>query len=372
MYNFTTSRPVESSHKCDIWLIVSVILLWGFGICTLYICSSYVLNGANALKTQLICSAIGFAGMIFFALLDMKHIQKLVVVIVFVAIILCILAAYGPLSVEKNGGKRWIALPGGNSFQPSELLKLAVILYLANFFDKEYDKPEEDKFVLPAVAMFFLMLGTVVIQKNLSTTLLIGFVGLMMFVVSKSKVKWILPVSLIVIPLIILLIFTEEYRLKRFIGFFNPSANEMSLNYQANKAKMAINRGGMWGTGIGSGLSSFTSVPFVAEDYIFVVIAQQLGFFGVILYTSLISFFAWRGYLAAFRCPNRFAAYGTFGIITIIIIQSLLHCMVVAGVAPSTGLPLPFFSKGGSSELMVLTMCGFVLNTSRCEEKSVF
>ena len=166
MYNFTTSRPVESSHKCDIWLIVSVILLWGFGICTLYICSSYVINGANALKTQLICSAIGFAGMIFFALLDMKHIQKLVVVIVFVAIILCILAAFGPLSVEKNGGKRWIALPGGNSFQPSELLKLAVILYLANFFDKEYDKPEEDKFVLPAVAMFFLMLGTVVIQKK--------------------------------------------------------------------------------------------------------------------------------------------------------------------------------------------------------------
>ena len=87
---------------------------------------------------------------------------------------------------------------------------------------------------------------------------------------------------------------------------------------------------------------------------------------------SLISFFAWRGYLAAFKCPNRFAAYGTFGIITIIVIQSLLHCMVVAGVAPSTGLPLPFFSKGGSSELMVLTMCGFVLNTSRCEEKSLF
>ena len=191
-----------------------------------------------------------------------------------------------------------------------------------------------------------------------------------MFFVSGAKLKWIWPFLMLTIPLAIILITSEQYRMERIIGFLNPEEGASSFNYQVNASKNAITAGGFWGTGIGRGLSKLDSIPEVQADYIFAGWTESMGFFGVVLYFALLGFFTWRGYKTAFNCPSRFAAYGSFGCVTTIVFQSIVNCMVVCGIIPSTGIPLPFFSVGGSSIIVTLAMCGFVLNASRCEEKN--
>ena len=191
-----------------------------------------------------------------------------------------------------------------------------------------------------------------------------------MFFVAGAKLKWVFPFMIFAIPVGILVITSEQYRIERIIGFLKPSEGGQSFNYQANAAKTTISAGGIWGAGIGKGLTKLNSIPEVQADYIFAGWTEAMGYVGVIAFVALLVFFAWRGYKAAVNCPDRFAAYGCFGCVSIIVMQSLINLMVVCGLLPSTGIPLPFFSVGGSSIIITLAMCGFILNASRCQEKA--
>lgn len=374
-YSFYAKRPGETYHKSDMWFFVSVLLLWGLGIFTLFVCSqnyaSRVFNGDSLhfVKRQLICSAVGFILFFILLLTDMKIIRKSIIFIVLISLLLCLLTFIPALSVEKNGARRWLKMPLSFSFQPSELIKFAMVLFLANYFDKQFKIENlEDRSVAPCVAGLLIFAGIVLMQKDFSTSSFILIIGILMFFVSGSKLRWIWPFLLLVIPLAVFIITTEPYRLARIIGFLKPDEYGSTFNYQANMAKKAISAGGFWGNGIGSGLIKINSIPEIQADYIFAGWSEAMGFVGVIIYIALLAFFAWRGYKAALNCPDRFAAYGAFGCVSIIFLQSLINCGVVCGLLPSTGIPLPFFSLGGSSIIMTLAMCGFILNASRCEE----
>lgn len=375
-YTFAAHKPMEKYYKCDIGFLISVLLLWGIGLFTLFVCSqSYAVRFFNNdsfyfVKRQLLCSAAGFALFFFFLFLDMESIKKLVFYLVGISIILCFCTFIDPIAIEKNGAKRWVKMPFNFSFQPSELVKFALVLYLANYFEKQFEIIDESqRDVLPCVGLFLFMVFLVLLQKDFSTSVFITIIGISMFFVSGSKLKWFWIFLLLAIPLVILLVASEQYRMERIIGYFNPDQGGSSFNYQVNASKNAITAGGIWGSGIGRGLTKLDSIPEVQADYIFAGWSEAMGFVGVILYFCLLCFFAWRGYKTAFECPSRFASYGSFGCVTIIFVQSLVNCMVVSGVLPSTGIPLPFFSVGGSSIIVTLAMCGFILNTSRCEEK---
>lgn len=373
-YTFAAHKPMENYHKCDIGFLVSVLLLWGFGLFTLFVCSqNYAVRFFNNdsfyfVKRQLLCSAAGFSLFLLFLFLDMSSIKKMVIYLVGISVVLCLMTQIDFFSVEKNNARRWIRMPFNFSFQPSELVKFVLILYLANYFEKQFEKEESQRDVLPCVGVFLFLVFLVVIQKDFSTSVFISLMGLVLFFVSGSKLKWFWPFLLLAIPVVILLVTSEQYRMERIIGFLNPDEGAGSFNYQVNASKNAIRAGGIWGAGIGRGLSKLDSIPEVQSDYIFAGWAEAMGFMGVILYLLLLGFFAWRGYKTAFECPSRFASYGSFGCVTVIFIQSLVNCMVVCGILPSTGIPLPFFSVGGSSIIVTLAMCGFILNASRCEE----
>ena len=133
-------------------------------------------------------------------------------------------------------------------------------------------------------------------------------------------------------------------------------------------AKRAISAGGVWGNGIGAGLSKINSIPEVQADYIFAGWAEAMGYIGVVLYFVLLVFFAYRGYKAAFENPDKFSALSTFGCVSAIVLQSVVNTMVVCGLLPTTGINLPFFSLGGTSIIVTLAMCGFIVNASRCEK----
>lgn len=373
---FYANKPVENYHKVDIWLLISILLLWGLGIFTLFICSQAFAekmfhNSMYFVNRQLICSLFGFVLFITFLFVDMSSIQKVVSIIVLVSIVLCLLTFIPPLSVEKNGARRWLKMPFNFSFQPSELIKLAVVLFLANYFDKqsELEDPEE-KTVFWAVIGFVLMFVLVFLQKDFSTGVFIFIVGFLLFFASGAKLTWIIPFSIVAIPALFLMISLEPYRLERIIGFLRPDEFANGVNYQILQAKRAISAGGFWGNGIGAGLVRINSIPEIQADYIFAGWTEAMGLFGVIVYIALLGFFAYRGFRTALLCPRRFDSYAAFGCVSIIVLQSLVNCAVVCGLFPTTGIPLPFFSLGGSSIIVTLAMAGIILNSSRCEEKN--
>lgn len=374
-YDFYAHKPGQTYHKCDIGFLIAFFLLWGLGMFTIFVCSQgYAIRFFNNdslyfVKRQLICSAAGFFLFIMFFVVDMNTIKNCVVYLVLFTLILCALTFIKPLSKEINGARRWIKLPFNFSFQPSELVKMSLVLYLASYFDKMEEDITGNKDVFPCVGVFLLMVILVLLQKDFSTSVFITLIGILMFFVAGQKLKWLIPFLLFAIPLAIILITSNQYRIERIIGFLKPSEGTQSFNYQTNASKAAISAGGFWGVGIGRNLSKLNSIPEVQADYIFAGWTEAMGFVGVIMYIVLLAFFAWRGYRAAFKCPDRFAAYGCFGCVSVIVIQSIVNCMVVCGLLPSTGIPLPFFSVGGSSIIVTLAMCGFILNASRCEEK---
>ena len=370
-YKFFADRSIEKYRKSDVGFLICVILLWGLGLFSLYFVSQSAAtrlfdDSLYFVKRQFICSLIGFVGFTFFAALKISAIRKLLPVIVIGTAILCLLTFIPGISLEKNGARRWIKMPFSFTLQPSELVKFALILFLANLFDKQSSIERlEDRSVLPCVIGVIFFVSLILMQKDFSTSVFIFGICLLMFLVSGMKVTWLIPLSILAIPTMILLVTLEPYRVERIIGFLKPEEGIHTFNYQSNAAKRAISAGGFWGTGIGTGLVQSNRIPEVQADYIFAGWAEAMGLIGVIAYFVLLGFFAWKGIKISLTCENRFASYGTFGCVAAIVLQSLMNCGVVCGALPSTGIPLPFFSLGGSSIIVTLSMCGFVLNASR-------
>ena len=228
-YDFYAHKPSENYHKSDIWLLISIILLWGLGMFTALVCSQgYAARFFNNdsyyfVKRQLTCSAVGLLLFFAFLLLDMESIKKLVIVIVLFTLVLCICTFIKPLSVEKNCARRLIRLPFHFTFQPSELVKFTIVIYLASYFDKLSEDVSGEKDVLPCVGVFLLMVILVLLQKDFSTSLFIILVGILMFFVAGAKLRWVFPFLLIAIPIGVMVVASEQYRIERFIGFIKPS-----------------------------------------------------------------------------------------------------------------------------------------------------
>ena len=372
-YTFYADRPIEKYRRTDKGLLVATLLLWGLGIFTLYITSPN--TGLRLfekryyfVERQLISSAIGFAGLIFFALLPVEKIRKLLMYFVMGTLVLCVLTLIPGIGEVHKGARRWIRIPFLSTFQPSELAKFAVVLYLANLFDKQNEQPDEaQKRVLPEIIGLIAFVVVIFMQKDFSTGMFVFGVGIIMFFVAGAKLSWLGPFALLAIPAAILMISIEPYRISRVAAFISPDDFTKTEGYQQFAAERAITAGGFWGQGFGSGLTKINSIPEVQADYIFAGWTEALGLLGVLAYFAALAFFAWRAFSVALSTPNRFAAYGTFGCALMIVLQSLLNCAVVSGAVPTTGIPLPFFSSGGSSLITTLCMCGFMLNASHCD-----
>lgn len=365
-------KPLEKYRQCDLSLVLLTFLLWGVGIVTLYISSGpFGLRGYNDslyfVKKQLISSVIGFGLFALLAVIKMEVLKKWLPVIVGAALILSLVTVIPGIGLERNGARRWLKI-GPMTFQASEAIKFVIIIYLANYFEKQsHISDEYEKTVFPAVLMTALMIASVILQQDMSTSIFLSILVVTMFWISGQKISWIFPVSLIVIPLAILFIVLEKYRLERIISFFNQDneAYALGANFQINAARKAITAGGFWGQGLGSGLTRLNNIPEVQSDYIFAGWVEAMGFFGVISYFALLALFAWRGIVSAVTTSSRFAAVASIGFVVSIIMQSVINVAVVGGLMPTTGIPLPFFSQGGSSILVTFAACGFLVNASR-------
>ena len=372
-YTFYPDKPLSQYKKSDTGLIVSIILMWGIGMGALYVCSSAYCgkvfgNELMLVKRQLLASAVGFAGLLFFAFAPLSKIRKILPLIMLGCIVLLLATFVPAFNEERNGAKRWVKLPFFR-FQPSELAKFAVILYLANFFDKyQRERDLEERSVFPAVVVMTLFVALIFAEKDFSTGLFLFLICLLLFFISGIKTLWLVPMAAIGLPALAMMIVWEPYRMARIAGYLHPEEFSQGVNYQTNASLRAIGAGGFWGQGIGNGLTKLNSIPEVQADYIFAGWTEAMGFVGVAIYFVILCVFAYRAYKRAFMCPSRFGAIGTFGCISAILFQSLANVAVVCGAIPSTGIPLPFLSAGGSSMIVTLCMCGFMINAARGDE----
>jgi cell division protein FtsW len=371
-YRFFPDRPVTEYKKSDTMFILCVLLLWGLGIFTIYTCSTnaamrYFSNRRYFLNRQLVSSCFGFAGFIFFAVVPMKYIRKFAFCFAVISLVLCVLALFPGIGGMRKGASRWISIPHSFSIQPSEIVKFSLVLYLAHLFDAHSSDYEENskEFVYPVAALLSFVV-VILFQRDLSTAAFVFCIGVSMFVLSGASLKWLVPFASLVIPATIGLVLMESYRITRIMAFFRPDEFSLTTGFQSSAAERAIAAGGIWGTGIGGALDKLARIPEVQTDYIFAGWATSMGLFGVTSYFILLSVFAFRGFSIAMKCPNRFASYASFCCTLSIFAQSIFNCAVVCGAFPTTGIPLPFFSYGGSSLIVTLCMCGFVVNASHC------
>lgn len=356
--------------SCDIFLLAVILLLAGCGICMLF--SVSYLNAIaddraanHYLMNQLTGFALGAGAAAFLANISLNIVRKLIPAAAVFCIVLNILPVFYP---EINGARRWIFIPGLSSLQPSEFLKCAVILYLAWNFMKMAKKQSANyahSICIAVVSMIIVFF----IQSDLSTCLFIFALCFSMMAVSQLKTRWVILAGIIILVLLLAVVLTgDRYRMERIVGHMNQSENTKAENFQISASKNAISSGGIWGRGIGNGIyKNEGRLPEAKSDFIFAVTGEELGFIGVFCIIACFVFFAVRGYMGACLATDPFCFYVAFGITTCIFFQALINITVVSGLLPVTGIPLPFFSQGGSSMVITMIMCGLLLNVTRRE-----
>ncbi|MDR3146309.1 MAG: putative lipid II flippase FtsW [Treponema sp.] len=356
--------------RFDHVLIASVFLLTGIGLVTLY-SASYAFgerffdDGLYFISRQLIFCAIGIVLFLMASRFPLDLLRRALLFFVLGTILLCLLTFVPGIGVMRNGAVRWIRI-GSYTYQPSEMVKLVLPLYLAHIFDKKQERIEAlASGALPPVLVTGLFFMLIYMQNNFSTALFIVLNGLFLFYLVGIRIRYFIGAALILLPLSGLLILSEAYRLQRLLSFIWPEWEPQGAGYQVRASLQTIGSGGFWGKGLGQGTRKIASVPEIHSDFIFSSYAEEFGYLGILLFFLLFTIFTIRGYRAAIRAEDGFRRLLAAGLVTMISSQALINIAVVAGILPATGIPLPFFSAGGSSLATTLLSVGLVANVSR-------
>jgi cell division protein FtsW len=376
MRQFEAERSPHSGGT-NYFLVASIFLLMGLGLVTLY-SSSYAFSsrfyrdGLYFVLRQLRAGALGIALFFLASRINLDLLRKLVKPLVIFAVLFCVLTFVPGIGDTRNGASRWIRLPGGLTFQPSELVKIVLPLYLAHIFDKKQDGL--DKFpsgVLPPVLVTALFFIIIYLQNNFSTAVFIAVNALFIFFLAGVRLRYFFSAIIMLLPLSGLLILTKEHRLRRLVSFIKPEWEPQGAGYQVSSSIKSIESGAFLGKGLGQGTWKVASIPEVHSDFIFSSFAEESGFLGVVLIFFLFGVFAFFGYRGAMGSSMYRRLFGC-GLLTMILSQALLNVAVVSGSLPATGLPLPFFSAGGSFLMTTLIMSGLIVNICRNNRREDF
>jgi cell division protein FtsW len=243
-------------------------------------------------------------------------------------------------------------------------------LYLAHIFDKKKEQLGTlSKGVLPPFFITLLFIVIIALQNNFSTATFVALNAILVFYLAGVKRRYFISALFLFLPFALLLILTKEHRLTRVISYLNPTWDPHGAGYHVRASIMTIASGGFWGKGIGHGIRKVSSVPEIQSDFIFSAFAEEVGFLGIFLFFILFSVFVIRGYRAAMRAEDMYRRLLAFGLVTEITSQTLGNIAVVSGVIPVTGIPLPFFSAGGSSLIATFIAVGVIVNISRSSSK---
>ena len=314
---------------------------------------------------------IGLAGMFALMRTDYRRLREPSVVYT----VLCTvgLMLVGAFFLDKSHAThRWIRF-GPVGIQPSEIAKLAVILYLAWFLDlkrrsaaaMEFHKDDFLHNILPAIAPVLVCVALILAQPDLGTSVDIVLIAAAILYVAGLSWKWIAVGAAASLPALYLLITHVAYRQARMMAFLNPDSDPQGAGFQLLQSLIAVGSGGFTGVGLMESKQKLFYLPEAHTDFIYAVICEELGFIGAMIVIALFAVYGWRGLRAAFSAPDNFGRLLALGITAMVIFQALINFAVVLGMVPTKGIPLPFISYGGSSLLVMLLATGVLLNISQ-------
>lgn len=353
----------------DRGLFAIVLLLTGLGLVMVYSASTVLARDSGLsfnplFVKQSLAAFIGIAAMLVAMHVDYRLLRKPVVIYSLLLGVLVLLIAVLFTPYVYNNARRWFYI-GGVSIQPSELAKLALIPFIAYQIDRKSDRLDSYAFLIPCAGATALMVGLIFMGRDLGTIVLICVPPLMMIFVAGLKSRFLLTGGALLLPIVALAVATEPYRLRRIVAFFSPDADPRGIGFQPLQSLIAVGSGGLFGLGPGNSVQKLYFLPSPHADFIFSIVAEELGFLGAVFVVALFAVFLWRGVRAGLSAPEDFGRYLAWGFTCLIVVQALIHISVSLSLMPTTGVPLPLISHGGSSLVTTLTACGLILNVSQ-------
>jgi cell division protein FtsW len=351
-------------------LLAVLVLILALGLAALFSASHFFAERVfqdpyYLFNRQLLWILIGGAVGLAAARVSLPFLRRVTPYLLAAAFLLCLATFLPGIGRPVLGARRWIFL-FGQSFEPLEFAKLALVLYLSSILSKKQERINDPlNSLIPPLLVVLAFAGIVYFQKDFSTAVFLLVLALCMLLMARLRLAYLVLLGVVLLPIAGVLLFTQAYRVQRLLAFFNPLADPAGSGYQMIAARGALVGGGLWGRGLGRGLKSLGGLPEAHSDFIFAVIGEEAGFLGALFVLFLFLLFAWRGYAVAYRNREGYPFFLAFGLTTAISLQVLLNLAVVTGLVPATGIPLPFVSAGGSCMVISLAMAGLLLNLSR-------
>ena len=364
------------NNPIDYTLLITVLLLLSLGLIMVLSASSPTALSEGKSSYAYFIKQAGFALggialMIVLSKIDYRIYKKFYLIAYFVA--LALLVAVLVIGKEANGAKRWIYI-AGISFQPSEAVKLCMIVFYATVLTKNKDDLKEFfNGWIKHLIMLVPIIGLLIVEPHLSASIVIvGVCMIMMTLAGCNLWQIVVPGVVIGVPAVtigIVKIQKFAHALKRITTFIDPWKDKLGDGWQVIQSLYAIGSGGLFGLGLGQSRQKYLYLPEPQNDFIFSVMAEELGFVGCAFVIILFAILIWRGTLAAMKAPDMFGSLLAIGITSLIGIQAIINIAVVTSTMPATGMPLPFFSYGGTALLIILCEMGVLLNISRAGNK---
>ncbi len=353
----------------DTTLLLLTVSLTCIGVVMVYSSSAIMAaerfhDGFYFLKRQLVYTLIGFGLMVFTTYFNYKNWRKLAVISLLGSIVLLGLLFVPGFGVRVGGAMRWLSLPG-LTIQPAEVVKLALVLYLAHSLTRKKEKVRSLlKGYLPYMIVLAVLLGMLLKQPDLGSAMIIAGVAMGMLIVAGVRWRYLFPTILMTLPVIYFLIMQVEYRRRRIMAFLDPWDDPFDTGFQIIQSMVAFGKGGVLGQGLGIGEQKLFYLPEAHTDFIFSVIGEELGLVGTFVVAALFLMLILCGFRIALNCPEPFGRNLAFGLTLLLGLEAFVNLSVCMGLLPTKGLALPFISYGGTSLVMSLIAVGILLNIS--------
>ena len=361
-------------RRFNFWLFFLMCLLLTVGLIFVYSASFYSAGITYQdkfffFKKQIFGIVVGFVLYIFFSFFDYHKLEKIKYVLLVISFILLGLVFVPGVGLTNYGATRWINLKF-ITFQPSEIAKFVFIIFSASILSKQSESVKSFKGILIVLMVGVIYCCLIILEPNMSITICMALLMVAMLFLGGARIKHFLLMVVPAILIVVLLIAIEPYRLRRLVAFADPFASSKGEGFQLVQSILGISLGGMFGVGIFKSRQKYLFLPFSESDFIFSIIAEEIGFVGslavififVLLFLSIIK--------VSKSASDKFGCLVSAGIASLILIQVILNISVVSGLVPPTGLPLPFISAGSTSIMIFMAMLGVVQNVHRQGVKS--
>ena len=370
------ARAKNKNGQVDFLLYVVVLLLCAFGLVMVFSASYYYAqnsaklnyDGLYYLKNQAKYMALGIVVMIAMSRFDYHYLEKLKNLALIATLLLMLATVFW--GEDLNGAKRWLNLFNIVTFQPSELAKFVLILYMASFMTRR--APQMGSFtrgVVPLLIIMCVICILLLLQKNMSMMMVVMMIGFVMLFLGGADMRHLVGLCLLAVPVFFLAASMETYRWNRLVIFTNPWKDPQGIGYQLIQSLYALGSGGLFGKGLNFSTQKLLFLTYGESDFIFAIIGEELGFVGCVLVIAAYFFLICRGIRTAARCRDRFGSLLAAGITSVIAIQVAVNIGVATSSVPPTGQTLPFISAGGTSLIIFMAAVGVLLNISRNTEK---